>query len=97
VNLYYGAKGNSRFIGKRVYPVLGKGQTVEGQLNTQTSTLNMVDDRLPFNTSPAGLWSPLGGTTGADLTATSAYGSMTVPTVSETSAPLPAPPTAGTP
>ena len=73
VNLYYGAKGNSRFIGKRVYPVLGKDQTVKGQLNTQTSTINMIDDRLPFNTSTAGLWSPLGGTTGADLAATSIW------------------------
>jgi prepilin-type N-terminal cleavage/methylation domain-containing protein len=45
VNLYYGAKGNSRFIGKRVYPVLDKDHTVKGQLNTQTSTLNMIDDR----------------------------------------------------
>jgi hypothetical protein len=36
VNLYYSEKGNSRFIGKRVYPVLGKDQTVKGQLNTQT-------------------------------------------------------------
>jgi prepilin-type N-terminal cleavage/methylation domain-containing protein len=73
VNLYYGAKGNSRFIGKRVYPVLGKDQTVKGQLNTQTSTLNVIDDRLPFNTSTAGLWSPLGGTAGADLAATSVW------------------------
>jgi hypothetical protein len=69
VNLHYGAKGNSRFIGKRVYPVLGKGQAVKAQLNTQTSTLKMIDDRLPLNTSAAGLWSPLGGTAGADLTA----------------------------
>ncbi len=73
VNLYYGAKGNSRFIGKRVYPLLGRDQTVRGQLNVQTTTLNMIDDRLPFNTSTAGLWSPNGGTEGADLTATSVW------------------------
>ena len=73
VNLYYSAKGNSRFIGKRVYPVLGKDQTSKSSLNTQTSTLNMIDDRLPFNTSTAGLWSPNGGTEGADLAATSVW------------------------
>ena len=73
VNLYYGAKGNSRFIGKRVYPILGRAQTTKGQLNTQTTTLNMIDDRLPFNTSTAGLWSPNGGTEGADLAATSVW------------------------
>jgi prepilin-type N-terminal cleavage/methylation domain-containing protein len=73
VNLYYGAKGNSRFIGKRVYPVLGRDQTTKADLNTQTTTLNMIDDRLPFNTSTAGLWSPNGGTEGADLTATSVW------------------------
>ncbi len=73
VNLYYGAKGNSRFIGKRVYPVLGKDQTDKASLNTQTTTLNMIDDRLPFDTSTAGLWSPNGGTEGADLAATSVW------------------------
>ena len=73
MNLYYGAKGNSRFIGKRVYPILGKNQTIKGQLNTQTSTLNMIDDHLPFNTSTSGLWSPNGGIEGADLTATSVW------------------------
>ena len=73
VNLYYGAKDNSRFIGKRVYPVLGKDQTDKASLNTQTVTLNMVDDRLPFETSTAGLWSPNGGTEGADLAATSVW------------------------
>ncbi len=73
VNLYYGAKGNSRFIGKRVYPVLGKDQTSKASLNTQTTTLNMIDDRLPFDTSTAGLWSPNGGTEGADLAATSVW------------------------
>jgi hypothetical protein len=33
----------------------------------------MIDDRLPFNTSTAGLWSPFGGTAGADLAATGVW------------------------
>jgi prepilin-type N-terminal cleavage/methylation domain-containing protein len=79
VNLYYSEKGNSRFIGKRVYPILGRAQTTKASLNTQTTTLNMIDDRLPFDTSTAGLWSPTAAPR-AQTWRPQAYGSTTAPT-----------------
>jgi prepilin-type N-terminal cleavage/methylation domain-containing protein len=95
VNLYYGAKGNSRFIGKRVYPVLGKDQTTKSSLNTQTTTLNMIDDACPSTPRRQGSGAPTAGPR-ARTWRPQACGSTTAPTASETSAPLPAQPTAGT-
>ena len=73
VDSYYGAKANTRFRGKRQYPLLGVDQTSQSALNVETSTKNLIDDQLPNQTSTAGTWNPLGGAQGADLSATSIW------------------------
>ena len=73
VDLFYGAKGNTRFTGKRQYPLLGRAETTKSALNVHTTTQNLVDDQDPFNTSTAGLWNPKGGIQGADLSATTIW------------------------
>lgn len=71
VDAFYGAPDNTRFIGKRQYPVIGRGQTSQGSLTNATTTQTYTDDGSPFDGSPT--WNPLGGTQGADLTYSTAW------------------------
>ena len=73
VDSYYGAKGNTRFRGKRQYPLLGRDQTSQSALNVETTTQNLIDDQLPEPDIDGGTWNPLGGTQGADLSATTVW------------------------
>lgn len=67
VDAYYSAPDNTRFIGKRQYPVLGRSQTTQASLTTATSTQSKVDDGNSTDGGSAELWNPVGGTQGADL------------------------------
>ena len=76
VDAFYSKPGNTRFQGKRQYPIIGRGQTVQEDLNDLTVTQELIDDQDPFNTSTASvgpLWNPKGGTQGADLTAATVW------------------------
>ncbi len=75
VDAFYSAPDNTRFLGKRQYPIIGRGQTTTDAsvLVVQKSALtNIVDDDSPFDaaTTTGGLplWNPIGGQQGADLT-----------------------------
>ena len=72
VDAFYSKPGNTRFIGKRQYPIIGRAQTSQTNQTLQTTSTTVVDDRDPFNTS-SDLYNPIGGTEGADLSATSVW------------------------
>ena len=74
VDSFFSSPGNTRFLGRRQYPIIGRAQTAQASLdNIQASTsTNLIDDRLPFATSSDSqgpIWSPNGGIQGADLAA----------------------------
>ncbi len=70
VDAFYSSPGNVRFIGKRQYPLIGRGQTDQGSLTNQTASTTLVDDGDPFTDSGSSddeLWNPVGGTEGSDI------------------------------
>ncbi|MBI4220162.1 MAG: type II secretion system protein [Chloroflexi bacterium] len=71
VDAFYGAPDNTRFIGKRQYPLIGRDQTDTSNTSTTTSSQSLVDDGSPFDGTD--FWNPLGGTQGADLTYSTAW------------------------
>ena len=84
VDVFYSAQENIRFNGKRQYPLIGRGQTVQASLTTvaSTSVVSLTDQGDPFNLSAdidgdaspdTAFWNPLGGTQGADLATTTAW------------------------
>ena len=76
VDGFYSAPGNSRFIGKRQFPVIGRGQTTQGSLTVRagTTTVDYDDTQTPFASTIGGAsespatWNPVGGTEGSTLT-----------------------------
>jgi len=83
VDAYYSAPDNVRFIGKRQYPIIGKGQTDQAALTNRTTAITLKDTGDPFtaqdhdanaDTATVELWNPVGGTQGADLSAAWADG-----------------------
>ena len=77
VDAFFSAPGNSRFLGKRQYPLIGRGQTDQSSLNVETEIITLLDNGDPFNpqdhdaneqTDEVELWNPVGGTEGVELT-----------------------------
>ena len=72
VDAFYSSPTNKRFIGKRQYPLIGRGQTSTSLTQQTVAITNVVDDGSPFDavngTTSTALWNPVGGTQGADLT-----------------------------
>ena len=66
VDAYLSSPDNTRFEGKRQYPIIGRDQTSQDHLNA-TTTANLTDDRNPFNGTTTEYYNPLGGRQGADL------------------------------
>ena len=68
VDAFYSAPDNTRFIGKRQYPVIGRAQTSQSLTNLTSTTSTVADDGSPFdavNASTAtAIWNPVGGTVG---------------------------------
>ncbi len=79
VENYRGDTSNVRFLGLRQFPTLGKDQTDESALIQLSSTSELRDQGNPFSlsagdifastTASGALWNPVGGTEGADLSA----------------------------
>lgn len=71
VDAFYSSPTNTRFIGKRQYPLIGRAQTSTSLTQQTVAITNVVDDGSPFDaingTTSTALWSPLGGTQGADM------------------------------
>ena len=78
VDAYYSAPDNSRYTGKRQYPLIGRGQTDQSTLDNQTTSITLLDNSDPFtaqdhdgdsgvSTAAVELWNPVGGTLGADI------------------------------
>jgi len=72
VDAFFSAPANVRFLGKRQYPIIGRGQTTQASTTVRTTALStIVDDDSPFDkvnaTTTVALWNPLGGNQGADL------------------------------
>ncbi len=71
VDAFYSSPTNTRFIGKRQYPLIGRAQTSTSLTQQTVAITNVVDDGSPFDaingTTTTALWSPLGGTQGADM------------------------------
>jgi len=59
---------NTRYLGRRQFPIIGRGQT-DFALVDSTSSGSMIDDQDPFSGTSTELWNPLGGLQGADLSA----------------------------
>ena len=79
VDGFYSAPGNSRFIGKRQFPLIGRGQTTQADFDVQTTSITLLDTGDPFtpqdhdgdggsSTAAVELWNPVGGTEGSTLT-----------------------------
>jgi prepilin-type N-terminal cleavage/methylation domain-containing protein len=73
VDAFYGSPSNTRFIGKRQYPLIGRGITTQASYTTATTTGTFSDDGDPFNGGSAELWNAIGGTEGKDLSTTSTW------------------------
>lgn len=73
VDAYYTAPDNTRFLGKRQYPLIGRGQTSQSALTAKTASVTYNDSGDPTAPYVAGVaetsatWNPVGGTQGADL------------------------------
>lgn len=72
VDAFSSAPDNSRFIGKRQYPLIGRNQTTQASFTTATTTGTVSDDANPFSGSSE-LWNPVGGTQGIDLSGAAAW------------------------
>lgn len=72
VDAFYGSPSNTRFVGKRQYPLIGRSgsatcATAAASCTTGTTTGTIADDLDPFGGSDE-LWNPVGGTVGASST-----------------------------
>ncbi len=73
VDAFYSSPDNSRFIGKRQYPLIGRGQTSQSTLTVKTASVDYNDNGNPFSPYVGGsaqssaTWNPVGGTEGANL------------------------------
>ena len=69
VDAFVSSPDNTRFIGRRQFPLIGRDQTDQSLVNA-TSTANLTDDQNPFPATSSRVWNPLGGVQGvADLSA----------------------------
>lgn len=100
VDAFYSNQENVRFLNKRQYPLIGREQVNQANLDSDETTTRLFrDNGDPFANPPpvatgtalsAPLWNPLGGTQGANLSAGSVWsdngdGVRTItPTSSET-------------
>lgn len=77
VDAFHGSPDNSRFIGMRQYPLIGRNgsatcATSSASCTTATSTAEITDDSTPFS-GTGELWNPVGGTQGIDLSVATAW------------------------
>ncbi|MDP6073080.1 MAG: type II secretion system protein [SAR202 cluster bacterium] len=68
VDSWISSTSNTRYLGKRQYPIIGRGQTDQALVNSTTSGTK-IDDQNPSSGTTTELWNPLGGFQGADLSA----------------------------
>ncbi|MAF54038.1 MAG: hypothetical protein CL694_13620 [Chloroflexi bacterium] len=68
VDSWLSSTSNTRYLGKRQYPIIGRAQTDQALVNS-TSSGSRFDDQDPFSGTSTELWNPLGGFQGADLSA----------------------------
>lgn len=83
VDAFYSNQENVRFLNKRQYPLIGREQVNQANLDSDETTTRLLrDNGDPFSALPpvatgtalsAPLWNPLGGTQGANLAADSVW------------------------
>lgn len=83
VDAFYSNQENVRFLNKRQYPLIGRDQVNQANLDSDEVTTRLLrDNGDPFSSPPpvatgnalsAAFWNPLGGTQGANLAADSVW------------------------